>query len=546
MEQMMKQLETAERLLIHINRQNSSEIENILILASKRGYLTAVCCADAAVKTMWLSQIPKSNPQYDILVPIAKDTRVPIWLAIHLKKLDIIQLMFKHGFSVCDYKSINHTIYGWNQKSLLLEAAASGSVHIMKLLLEQDKVKEDLNLPDKLRRTPLMVAITKTKFDMVRYLLEEGCDPETIDGFGSTPLTLLIRECSTCTNLRNLQIIDLLIKKGASVNTPDAQTGKTPLHIALDSMDGNNVINVCELLFKHGANSNAQDLLGKTALHLACGHADTKRNPQAICRLTEMLLEYSCNPNIVDNDYNTALHLAVKMAIPKLVELLLQHGADDTLRNIDGLKPHELCSQRLKPILQDIFLHPNKLRVAAMTQIKGDYSDSEYDGVDGIVNIQCKSVSSELETAIDSLENKIQKLQSVSDDTTFKKNDFTTDFSELRRLVRQKTNVSRVTQRPMSTDTLFFQACRIVATRIGYEWKGLFRELLSADPMKTEIVISELDVRYQGQLREQAYQALLAWQHNSGRGANIARLTNALTTCQLTSIVEDIQDLNLT
>lgn len=45
------------------------------------------------------------------------------------------------------------------------------------------------------------------------------------------------------------------------------------------------------------------------------------------------------NPNIFDEDGNTPLHLAAAMDHPKLVEVLLTHGADRSAKNSQGKLP---------------------------------------------------------------------------------------------------------------------------------------------------------------------------------------------------------------
>ncbi|XP_029649365.1 poly [ADP-ribose] polymerase tankyrase-1-like [Octopus sinensis] len=104
------------------------------------------------------------------------------------------------------------------------------------------------------------------------------------------------------------QVVDILIRKGALVNEKTRESFLTPLHIAADKSH----YDVMDILLKHGAQVNALDSLGQTALHRVAKQG----NVQA-CRL------------------------------------LLSHGVDPTTMSLQGYTAAQLASENVKKILRE-------------------------------------------------------------------------------------------------------------------------------------------------------------------------------------------------
>jgi ankyrin repeat protein len=60
----------------------------------------------------------------------------------------------------------------------------------------------------------------------------------------------------------------------------------------------------------------------------------------------EILLEFGANPNLQDFEGATPLHIAGDAKSSEIVSLLVQKGADPTIRNSFGTKASELCINR--------------------------------------------------------------------------------------------------------------------------------------------------------------------------------------------------------
>ncbi len=112
-------------------------------------------------------------------------------------------------------------------------------------------------------------------------------------------------------------MIDEALKQGSTLNQE--------LHNATIARDSTRI----EYLLKRGANINATDNEGQTALIVAAKGGDIS--------VMNGLLEYQANPNLQDNDgWSAAMH-AVRANEPKVFRLLGKHKANFNLVNKDGL-----------------------------------------------------------------------------------------------------------------------------------------------------------------------------------------------------------------
>ena len=113
--------------------------------------------------------------------------------------------------------------------------------------------------------TPLHLAITEEKTDLVKRLLERGAFLETKDDYGSTPLLTAVRF-----NVPEV-IIDLLLEGGANVHTL-AEDRKTTLHFIAQKRGE---MKMLRAMIARGLSVDAEDNDGWTPLHVAAQHGNT-------------------------------------------------------------------------------------------------------------------------------------------------------------------------------------------------------------------------------------------------------------------------------
>ena len=259
---------------------------------------------------------------------------------------------------------------------------------------------EAINTQDDEGMTPLAGAVVQERVDVVRFLLDNGADPNIPNKHGLTPLEhacgrdrtnalalakLLLAKGAlvNATNVAgftipplewaissdNTELVEFLLDHGADAKAK-SDVGSTPLHTAADRGD----LEIAEMLIAHGVDVNAKITGGTTPLHQAAwgGHeammklllskgaeADAKRNDGLTPLINaagpgaerngkgcaEMLLAKGANINATDGDGETPLHKAAYYGNKDVVEILLAHGASINATNKNGRTPLKLASK---------------------------------------------------------------------------------------------------------------------------------------------------------------------------------------------------------
>ncbi|ELT87735.1 hypothetical protein CAPTEDRAFT_211754 [Capitella teleta] len=181
--------------------------------------------------------------------------------------------------------------------------------------------------------------------------------------------TLLAAVCEVTNVEKKQQIVDLLIKHGADVDSVGSDgctllpllakvekfvfvTKKFLSKIANPNMkDDCGNVSMVKLFLEYGAEVNAQDIEGSTVLHyvvmdemdqiakekivelLIENEIDVNIANAGYLRIVKMLIKHNADPNATNDKGNAPLHIAINNNYFSIVDLLKRYGADVTRRN---------------------------------------------------------------------------------------------------------------------------------------------------------------------------------------------------------------------
>ena len=250
------------------------------------------------------------------------------------------RLRSQTGFSALDY------------------AIALGHEDVAKLLIEY---KTDVNAAPIDGNTPLHSAAAYGEAGTASLLLTKGAAVDALDEYGCTPLSLAADEGHAAAT-------QVLLAAGANANLRRFDSGLSPLDRAAKA----GRVDVMRTIIGHGVDVNAEDGTGFTATHAATvgdkaaaidvlakaganmdrktgEHGFTPLHTAAFMSRPAALVALSKHGACVgqrDVKKRTPLHYAAakagKVGAAEVVDLLLRHGADEKVIDIEGKSPADL------------------------------------------------------------------------------------------------------------------------------------------------------------------------------------------------------------
>ena len=174
----------------------------------------------------------------------------------------------------------------------------------------------DVNYPDACGMMPLSRAVEIKSAFMVRFLLERGAKPNTMDGqFTDTPLFGAARDGLD-------EIIDVLFEYGVKIDQPQE---KYSLSVAVR----NRHTSTCKKLLEHGCDPNFAHVPSRGShayghvQYTPLGHAARNNDVE----IAKMLLEQGADPNVPSVFPLFPLNVAASHGNTEAAVLLIRHGA---------------------------------------------------------------------------------------------------------------------------------------------------------------------------------------------------------------------------
>jgi len=197
--------------------------------------------------------------------------------------------------------------------------------------------------------TPLLMAVVNGHFELAAHLLDAGADPN-LDGPGYTVLHAIVavRNPGVGDNdpppdgsgsLSSIELVEKLAARGANLNarmkrkanlnnTRLNELGATPFMLAALTADAE----LLKTLARLGADPALTNTENTTPLMAAAGIATRSPGEDAgteteVLDVVELLLDLGADINAVDANGETAVHGAAYKNLPKVVKLLVARGA---------------------------------------------------------------------------------------------------------------------------------------------------------------------------------------------------------------------------
>lgn len=219
------------------------------------------------------------------------------------------------------------------------DAVLEGDINRVKSLLKADGVIEQR---DENGDTPFLVCCSFTSdLKIMQLLIEKGADINACNTKGESSLFIVLKN-------KNLQMIDLLLENNAEVNNV-SEDGTSPLFWAVYK----GLITEAKALLDRGADPKVAPLNAKSGSTLAWAvnagdlelvdrllNQGADINTRGLLHhavkhkhMMQYLIEKGADVNKKGDFGSTALHIAAYKCKPECVKILLDHGADPSLKD---------------------------------------------------------------------------------------------------------------------------------------------------------------------------------------------------------------------
>ena len=194
--------------------------------------------------------------------------------------------------------------------------------------------------------TALALAVHNNEVNLVRCLLEAGTDANSVESDGKTCLHISVAA-------QLAEIVRLLLANKADPNVLDTKDGRSPLYLA--STSGN--FDIARILLEGSADPNFTEDV--PALHVAAGYNRLK--------MVQLLLDHGANIEGLSSEGLTPFLNSIFHSHLPMVKLLHKRGANAGSESRDGIKAlHLACFKGSKAIVTFLIRIGQDVQEAAM------------------------------------------------------------------------------------------------------------------------------------------------------------------------------------
>ncbi|KAI4103194.1 MAG: hypothetical protein L6R37_003948 [Teloschistes peruensis] len=290
----------------HLGRGTRSDV----IIETRRGSPHRERPSESGKKKFWAALTPKRSTRN--LEPPVLSTRTPSNTSSNLSYRG------KRGLENSTNASIDFGSENGLSAPSLVRAAQAGSVVEVETLLNQGADIESIHQQS--GRNALAVASHCGNESVVQLLLRYGANVNTPDVSSFCPSHLAAMR-------GHYGVVELLLQEHARIDEP-GPNGETPLRIASDK----GYIEIAELLLRAKAKVNARDMKRmSTPLHTAAKNGDEA--------MIDLLIRHGAHLEAKDGELMTPLHYACEAGRDRAVLLLLNRKANIEVLGRRGMTP---------------------------------------------------------------------------------------------------------------------------------------------------------------------------------------------------------------
>ncbi|MDR2952205.1 MAG: ankyrin repeat domain-containing protein [Treponema sp.] len=226
---------------------------------------------------------------------------------------------------------IDINAHSLNGNTPLHDAVSLGIMDIENLLVEKGA---DIEVRDIDGNTPFLEAVNSGSAPAVRRLAAYGANPFTRNAQGDTPLHAAVAQ-------ERYDLVNLLLRLGASIHARNA-ANITPFETAL-ALSPRMVAGLLA-----GDRINLADDLGNSALHIAI-------QERASAATLKAIIDQGCRLNASDYNGKTPLRLALDLGLLEQAKILADAGAGPFQQAADGKTPADIALAKGKEYLWAVF-----------------------------------------------------------------------------------------------------------------------------------------------------------------------------------------------